>query len=110
VTLEVADPAGYGLRVDDLLYRACREAIRNVERHAGASAVAISVRRDGSHAVLDVTDDGRGIGAGPSQPDDGEGHFGLRIVGDLVADAGGRVSVAPAPGRGTVVRVEVPIP
>ncbi|HEX6844035.1 MAG TPA: ATP-binding protein [Actinomycetota bacterium] len=111
VTLEVADPAGYGQRVDDLLYRACREAIRNVERHAGASAVAIHVRRDGGRAVLEVADDGRGIDvrATAPPPDDDGGHFGLRIVGDLVDDVGGRLVVSPGPERGTVVRVEVPI-
>jgi C4-dicarboxylate-specific signal transduction histidine kinase len=35
---------------------------------------------------------------------------GLAILGDLVADGGGRLSVDPGAERGTVVRVEVPIP
>ena len=112
VGLEVDDPAGFGFEVDELLYRACREGLRNVERHAQAGSVTVSVRREGSIAVLEVRDDGIGIGpAETSGPDDGgDGHFGLRIVGDLVADAGGRLTVVPASGRGTVLRVEVPIP
>lgn len=116
VSLRLADPAGYGQDVDELLYRACREALRNVERHAGASSVRVVVRREGARAVLEVTDDGRGMEVdaveGPSRregDDEPEDHFGLRIVRDLLADAGGRVTVAPAPERGTVVRVEVPI-
>lgn len=104
VTLDVADPAGYGSVVDQLLYRVCQEALRNVEKHANASHVSVRVARGGSSAVLEVTDDGRGL---PSDAPE-EGHLGLQIVDDLVRDAGGSLSVAAAPGGGTVVRVEVP--
>jgi two-component system NarL family sensor kinase len=107
VTLEVADPAGYGSVVDQLLYRVCQEALRNVEKHAGASHVSVSVGREDGAAVLSVTDDGRGI---PAEADleASDGHFGLRIVDDLVRDAGGFLSVAPGTDGGTVVLVEVP--
>jgi len=104
VSLDVADPAGYGSVVDQLLYRVCQEALRNVEKHAGASHVAVRVGRSGSSAVLEVTDDGRGLPA--EAPDDG--HLGLQIVDDLVRDAGGTLSVSSEPSGGTVVRVEVP--
>jgi signal transduction histidine kinase len=107
VSLEVADPTGYGSVVDQLLYRVCQEALRNVEKHAGASHVSVSVRREGSAAVLSVTDDGRGIPA-EADAEETEGHLGLRIVDDLVRDAGGSLSVAPRPEGGTVVVVEVP--
>ena len=104
VSLDVADPAGYGPVVDQLLYRACQEALRNVEKHAGASHVTVRVQRHGGAAVLEVVDDGRGV------PDEltADGHFGLRIVDDLVRDAGGSLSVEPGRDGGTVVRVEVP--
>src|SRR3954469_494601 len=104
VSLDVADPGGYGSLVDQLLYRVCREALRNVEKHANASHVSVRVERDGSSAVLGVADDGRGL---PSDTPE-EGHLGLQIVDDLVRDAGGTLSAAAAPGGGTVVRVEVP--
>lgn len=106
VSLDVSDPAGYGSVVDQLLYRVCQEALRNVEKHAGASQVFVSVGRDDGSAVLTVTDDGRGIPAEAA----GEGHMGLQIVDDLVRDAGGTLAVAPGPSGGTVVRVEVPTP
>jgi len=106
VSLDVSDPAGYGSVVDQLLYRVCQEALRNVEKHAGASEVFVSVGRDDGAAVLTVTDDGRGIPAEEA----GEGHMGLQIVDDLVRDAGGTLAVAPGPSGGTVVRVEVPTP
>lgn len=104
VSLDVADPGGYGPTVDQLLYRVCQEALRNVEKHAGAAHVAVRVGRSGSSAVLEVTDDGRGVPA----DDPEEGHLGLQIVDDLVRDAGGTLLVTPGSGGGTVVRVEVP--
>ena len=53
-----------------------------------------------------VADDGRGFAPG----DNGrEGHFGLRLMQDLVGDAGGVLRVDSARGRGTRVEVEVPL-
>jgi two-component system, NarL family, sensor kinase len=104
VSLDVADPGGYGSVVDQLLYRVCQEALRNVEKHAGASHVSVRVGRSGSSAVLEVTDDGRGLPAETAE----EGHLGLQIVDDLVRDAGGTLSALSGPSGGTVVVVEVP--
>jgi len=107
VSLDIADPAGYGEVVDQLLFRACQEALRNVEKHAGATHVGVLVRREGATVVLEVSDNGRGI---PSErTPSAEGHLGLQIVEDLVRDAGGSVRVAAGERGGTVVRVEVPI-
>jgi signal transduction histidine kinase len=106
VTLDIEDPAGYGPVANQLLYRVCQEALRNVEKHAGASHVSVRVGRVGSTATLEVTDDGRGIDAQGAA----EGHLGLRIVEDLVRDADGSLTVDAPPGGGTVVRVEVPAP
>ncbi len=38
-----------------------REALSNVGRHAAATTCRVSVRRDGSSAVLEIDDDGRGF-------------------------------------------------
>ena len=108
VSLDIADPAGYGEVVDQLLFRACQEALRNVEKHAGATHVGVLIRREGATVVLEVSDNGRGI---PSErTPSAQGHLGLQIVEDLVRDAGGSVRVAAGERGGTVVRVEVPIP
>jgi signal transduction histidine kinase len=104
VSLDVPEAGGYGTVVDQLLYRVCQEALRNVEKHAGASHVRVAVGRDDGSVFLTVTDDGRGIPAEAA----GDGHMGLQIVDDLVRDAGGTLAVAAGPSGGTVVRVEVP--
>lgn len=107
VALEVADER-FDPDVDALLYRACQEALRNVEAHAHASRVVVSVRREVASAVLEVTDDGRGVAADEVASARGEGHMGLQILEELVRDAGGTLRVASADGGGTVVRVEAP--
>jgi two-component system NarL family sensor kinase len=108
--MEVEDPAGYGPSVDELVFRACQEALRNVEEHADAAHVTVRVRREGALAVLEVQDDGRGIGEAGASPAKDGGHVGLQILGDVVRDGGGTLSVGPADGRGTLLRLEVPIP
>jgi signal transduction histidine kinase len=94
-----------------LLFRAAQEALRNVAKHSEAEHVAVHVGRRDGHGLLEVRDDGRGFA--PQQAPDvatgaDNGHFGLRMIGDLARDAGGTVSVDSEPGRGTTVRVSVP--
>jgi two-component system NarL family sensor kinase len=108
VILVVDPPTGFDPDVDALLYRACQEALRNVDEHARATRVEVTVRRDGPRAVLEVADDGRGI-----EPDEASrarqaGHVGLQILEDLVRDAGGSLALLSRDGGGTVMRVEVP--
>lgn len=92
-----------------LLYRAAQEGVRNVLSHADATAVVITVSSRDDRAVLEVADDGRGVDAEELADRRAEGHLGLTTLGGLVSDAGGRLDVGPAPERGTVLRVEVPV-
>jgi signal transduction histidine kinase len=92
--------------VEELLFRVAQEALRNVRRHADARTVAVSVDVTEHSALLEVSDDGRGFEPGGDH--ESNGHFGLRVVGDLVRDAGGELDVISAPGQGTIVRVEMP--
>jgi signal transduction histidine kinase len=95
---------------EPLLYRTAQEALRNVISHADASHVSVTLARHNGSARLTVTDDGRGFT--PSALDDTDSmrrHFGLRILGDLAADAGGQLTVDSRPGRGTTVEIRVPV-
>lgn len=55
-------------------------------------------------ATLEVEDDGRGFEPGP---DNGDEHFGLRMLADLARDAEGRLSLDSRPGEGTRIRLEI---
>ena len=71
--------------------------------------VHVSVRDEGGRAVLEARDDGRGLAPEVCARAREGGHMGLEILGDLVRDAGGQLTVrAGNGGGGTVVRVEVP--
>ena len=108
-TLEVDPRADFGSDVDELLYRVAQEALRNVEAHADARRVHLSVRREGDRAVMEVADDGRGVAPAGAEQARAEGHMGLTILSDMVRDGGGILTVGPNDGSGTVVRVEAVI-
>src|SRR4051812_26463435 len=59
--LHVDDGAVAGSARDALIYRVAREALRNVKKHAGASAVRMDVTRADGGTRLVVADDGRGF-------------------------------------------------
>jgi signal transduction histidine kinase len=92
--------------VETVFFRTAQEAVRNVVSHADASNLEISVARNGREAVLEIRDDGRGFS--PEVVQSRKGHLGLRLLSDLVGDAGGRWELDTAPGRGTRIRVAVP--
>jgi two-component system, NarL family, sensor kinase len=94
--------------VEALLYRATQEAVRNVVAHAGARHVEITLHRPDHRAVLDVSDDGVGFDASTALSHPVAGHVGLRVLTDLVGDAGGLVEIKSEPGAGSRIHVEVP--
>lgn len=96
--------------VEALLYRGAQEAVRNVVTHSGARHVDIRLCRPDHRAVLDIADDGMGFDSALVVATPPAGHVGLRVLNDLVAEAGGSVDVSSSPGRGTTVHLEVPAP
>ena len=85
-----------------VIYRVAQEALTNVVRHAHAATAELSLCKVGDMVVLTVSDDGRGSAALVA----GAGISGMRERALLV---GADLSVTSAPGRGTTVRLEVPL-
>jgi signal transduction histidine kinase len=82
------------------LFRILQEALTNVSRHAGASRVAVSLGVDGECSVLEVRDDGRGLGAAErANPK----SFGLIGMEERIRAFGGSLEILSAPGTGTTV-------
>jgi signal transduction histidine kinase len=90
--------------VEQQLYRLGQEALANVVKHARASSATVRIAAEDDTVSIEVNDDGRGFDPAAVGPE----HFGLRSMRGRIADLGGRLEVTSAPGRGTVVRVEVP--
>lgn len=92
---------------DRLVYRVVQETLRNALAHGHASQVVVSLARDRGEVVLQVEDNGVGFDAPAVLAAPPEGHFGLRILGDLASSAGARLEVGSAPGRGCRWRLTV---
>jgi signal transduction histidine kinase len=80
-----------------------REALSNVVKHAGASAVAVEVEADATDVVLRVSDDGCGLPA--ERHESGLGN--LRRRAD---EQNGELRLLPAEPQGTLLEWRVPIP
>jgi signal transduction histidine kinase len=98
--------------LDDLGLAAALEALTNVSRHAQATSATISiVERDGVVRAT-VTDDGQGLPEadrlGP-RGDGLEGGFGMSGMRERAELVGGELELVPAPGKGTVMRLTVPL-
>ncbi len=93
----------------NLFYRVAQEATRNVLGHADANRVGVDLVATPSGLLLTIEDDGRGFMAETARAAFDDGHLGLRIIGELVADADGELRIESAPQRGTRVTVRMPI-
>jgi len=97
--------------VEDALYRAARQALDNVRRHAEANSVRVELRMEEGHAVLVVRDDGRGFDSLPSPSTRlRRGHLGLVTVHERIEALDGKFAIQSAPGKGTEFRAEIPVP
>jgi signal transduction histidine kinase len=86
------------------LFAIGREALANVVRHAEASAAHVRVESRQGQVVVEIWDNGRGFDPANGHP----GHFGLDSMHSRASEIGARLTIASAPGAGTVVRVRVP--
>ncbi len=84
-----------------------REALSNVARHARASKATLSLERQGSQAVLTMSDDGAGFDA--EHHDAGEaGGSGIRNMRERAATLGGSLRIASRAGEGTTLTATFP--
>jgi signal transduction histidine kinase len=93
---------------DRLLFDLARELVGNASRHAEATHVEVSVRREDGDVVLRVADDGRGMRAGSRAAALRAGHIGVASCAERVGLAGGRLDIDSAPGSGTTVTARLP--
>ena len=91
------------------LFCIVREALENVERHAGATRVEVLLRDMAPDVVLCVVDDGVGIdGSGDARSLQTNGHYGLIGMAERGERIGATVEIAGVHGSGTTVTVRLP--
>lgn len=94
-----------GAQRETSVYRVAQEALQNALRHSGAATVCVSLSARRGRVVLEVADRGRGF-----TPQAAPGGLGLASMRERAQAAGAALTVRSAPGQGTVVRLEVPVP
>ena len=91
------------------LFCIVREALENVERHAGATHVEVLLRDVAPDVVLSVVDDGIGIGGdGDARALQTNGHYGLIGMAERGERIGATVRIAGQRGAGTTITVRLP--
>ena len=86
------------------LWRVLQEALTNARRHSRADKVSVVLKTEGGDLIAEVSDDGRGFGP-ESAP--GVGRSSMR---ERAVVMGGELQIESEPGRGTRVRLWVPLP
>jgi signal transduction histidine kinase len=105
VRLDLPENLSYEDR--SMLFRQVTEAIANVEKHAAATQVRVSVEPhdDGIHGI--VQDNGRGFVV--AEKDRLPGHLGLLALHERALLAGGWNKITSEPGGGTTVEFWLPL-
>lgn len=89
----------------EALWRVAQEALTNVDKHAHARHVQVTLQCGPQAITLRVVDDGTGLPAGAES---GPNRFGLRGMRERVEGLGGTLSLRGS-GNGTVVEASLPI-
>jgi two-component system NarL family sensor kinase len=91
-----------------LLYRAARELLANINKHAGATEVTVRLFRAGDRIVLTVADDGAGFEPSIVEQRVAEGHIGLASLLARFDSMGGAMTIDSKIDHGTLVTVTSP--
>ncbi|MGN6318466.1 PAS domain-containing protein [Trinickia sp.] len=87
------------------LFRIVQESLTNVARHARARHVCVTLERVGNDCLLQVRDDGCGFDPVATR----KRSFGLAGMKERMLMLGGNIDIVSAPGKGTTIKVELPI-
>jgi two-component system sensor histidine kinase DesK len=88
--------------VETCLALVLREAVTNIQRHARANRVEVTVAAGVERVVMRIRDDGRG-----GVDARGNGLTGMR---ERIAARGGELAIESPRGRGTTIEVSLPLP
>jgi signal transduction histidine kinase len=105
--LQLDLPSGLSYELKSMVFRQLAEAITNIEKHAGATRVQVSVTGSGGAIHGVVIDNGRGFVV--AERNNLPGHMGLLALRERALMAGGWYKIESQPGLGTQVEFWMPI-
>jgi signal transduction histidine kinase len=95
---------------ETVLFRITQEALTNIARHANASHATVKLEIQPAQIRVSVRDDGRGFDLEEVlRGDSSSTGWGLLGIQERTALIGGQYEIESAPGRGTHIRVQVPL-
>ncbi|HVB72017.1 MAG TPA: sensor histidine kinase [Ktedonobacteraceae bacterium] len=93
------------------IYAIARETLTNIEKHAHASTIHLSMFAYDGHLYISIADDGRGMKKSVLENSKGSGYQqGMLGMRERAALLGGRISFDSARGKGTRVDIDIPLP
>jgi len=98
--------------LETAIYRTAQEALQNAAKHASAKSARIRLSVAPGRVLLEVSDDGDGFDVTAAVRSTGAGAptgFGLPGMRERAELLGGRLSLSSVPGRGTTVRLALPL-
>lgn len=87
------------------LLRVIQETLTNARKHAHANQITVELDCTPQEITITVADNGQGFDQALAQEN---GHFGLGIIRERVAEMGGQCTIQSSPADGTVLTVCVP--
>ena len=88
------------------LFRILQETLTNVARHTNATRVDVHLAKENKNLILEGRDNGQGIDQEQLSESRSLGILGMRERALLL---GGELTISGAPGKGTTVRVRIPL-
>ncbi|MGB5849426.1 MAG: sensor histidine kinase, partial [Ignavibacteriaceae bacterium] len=88
------------------IFRIFQEALTNIARHSKAKLISISIQKKVDNIILKIKDNGVGIMQEQTKDFKSLGIIGMK---ERALILGGEVAIEGTPGKGTEVRVEIPL-
>jgi signal transduction histidine kinase len=98
----------FSKKAESSIYRILQESVNNIVRHSQASQVVVKIKRNVDEVEILLQDNGTGFRIEPNKDSDRSG-FGLTGIKERAKLLDGEASVESEIGKGTVVRINLPI-
>jgi len=95
--------------VETALLRTAREALTNIQKHAQATQVTVTLTYMDTLVALDVQDNGRGCNSESIYQRKSGGGFGLNSIREQIEQLGGELTIESKQGKGCTVAIALPI-
>jgi signal transduction histidine kinase len=97
------------------LYAIFKEAINNAVKYSGCNLLSVEIRHQSNNIMMQIQDDGKGFEPASVSEEPGasgrhSGGNGLRNMQGRAKEIHGDLKIYSAPGRGTTIRLILPLP